>query len=402
MKTTAKTNRRNPVHASEAKAAAAGKDAPDVENAAQGQAARDATVTERLRRERAIASHRKVHPERTADNILKEERHRERGIPFDEPLSSPALPERETPAREVSSPAVQMPKGEAAHEVFRVRAKITAVELTLQVLCRQLARRSAEYPKVEAAEAAWRAQPSQGLAKWNAERPMRERAGVEHQALLFRLAKQVLSQERERRGRLENARGPGCIRYTDERAAALVAKADSDPLAWEAACARAGHTLEQGDMLPPELNKFVVDILLNRTTKPMRRGPKKGTHTVRDAAIRSTARLLEEHFGFSPLTRNDSSGPDSICDALTAALKKLGEEIGYKAVVKIVTNGYTHRQKINNPLGGLTKNQFAVYEAIKAGAKSNDDIARDVGKRKQDVCRIVRALKSRGLPLPGT
>jgi len=337
VKTAAKTNRRNPVHASEAKAAAAGKDAPDVENAAQGQAARDAMVTERLRRERAIASHRKVHPQRTADNILKEERHRERGIPFDEPLSSPALPERETPARELSSTAVK----------WETRAKITwneaPEELALQVLCRHLALWSAEYPKVEAAKATWRAQPSQGLAKWNAERPMRERAGVEHQALLFRLAKQVLSQER--RGLLENARSPGCIRYTDERVAALVAKADSDPLAWEAARARAGHMLEQGDMLPPKLNKFAGDILLYRTTKPMRRGRKKGFHAARDTAIQQTIRKLEEHFGCRPLMRNKVSDPHSICDAIAAALKELGENIGYEGVREIVRKraGYTRR-----------------------------------------------------------
>ena len=105
--------------------------------AGPGQGARDGAKAPRkrgasaegLRRERAIASHRKVHPERTADNILKEERHRERGIPFDEPLSSPALPERETPACELSSPAVQMPKGEPTHASATDAA--SAVEATL-------------------------------------------------------------------------------------------------------------------------------------------------------------------------------------------------------------------------------------------------------------------------------
>ena len=152
------------------------------------------------------------------------------------------------------------------------------------------------------------------------------------------------------RGTLDDLRrqvdseGKPCIRYTGKRVAALVAKADSDPLAWEAARRVAGHMLEQGDTLPPELNKFAVDVLLDRATKPNRQGRNRGTNAVRDAAIQSAVLLLEEHFGFSeffPRTRNARKGrdiKDSICDAVAAALRRCGESISYDAVVKIVAS----------------------------------------------------------------
>ena len=139
-----------------------------------------------------------------------------------------------------------------------------------------------------------------------------------------------------------------CIRYTGRRAAELlVAKASRDPIACEAARRVAGHMLEQGDDLPSELSGFVADGLLNRATNSKRVGRKKGQkgNVVRDAAIQSAARLLEEHFGFRRLMRNDASAQDSICDILAGTLKSLHMAIGYEAVKKIVSKrgGYTRR-----------------------------------------------------------
>ena len=150
------------------------------------------------------------------------------------------------------------------------------------------------------------------------------------------------------RGTLDDLRVQHCIRYTGKRAAELlVANADIDPIASKAARRVAAHMLEQGDNLPPELSRFVADVLLNRATNPKRPGRRKGQkgNAIRDAAIQSTARLLEEHFGFGPLTRNDTSPKSSICDLLAGALKNLRMAIGYEAVKKIVSKhaGYTRR-----------------------------------------------------------
>jgi hypothetical protein len=100
--------------------------------------------------------------------------------------------------------------------------------------------------------------------------------------------------------------------------------------------------IEQGDPLPPELRAFAVDVLSGTIAKPIRKGRKK--ETLRNAAIQSTVRLLEEHFGFSksfPRTRNAKrkrTTKASICDAVANALGTLGEKISYDAVVKIVAS----------------------------------------------------------------
>ncbi|MGB8297636.1 MAG: hypothetical protein WCG85_19620 [Polyangia bacterium] len=83
--------RTKPAQRQRAQAAPAGKDARQGAKAPQKLAAQ----AEQLRRERNIAAYRKKNPERTLANVLKEERHRQRGISFDEPL--PALAVREAP-----------------------------------------------------------------------------------------------------------------------------------------------------------------------------------------------------------------------------------------------------------------------------------------------------------------
>jgi hypothetical protein len=158
----------------------------------------------------------------------------------------------------------------------------------------------------------------------------------------------------ELRGQVDSD-GKPCVRYTGKRAAELVTKAASDPLAWEAACLVAGHMLEQGDILPHKLNSFVSDILLKRASRPPKR-PGRIKNAVRDEAIQNTARLLDEHFGFSPFMRNrkpkfnsrrKEPSPLPICDLLAAALGTMGENISSAAIEDILSPrvGYKRRPR---------------------------------------------------------
>jgi len=149
--------------------------------------------------------------------------------------------------------------------------------------------------------------------------------------------------------------GEPCLRYTGKQAAELVTKAASDPLAWEAACRVAGHMLEQGDILPHELNSFVSDILLNRASRPPKR-PGRIKNVARDKAIRNAARKLDEHFSFFPFMYNREPkrnphrrepSPLSICDLLAAALRNMGENISSAAIEDILSPraGYKRRPR---------------------------------------------------------
>jgi hypothetical protein len=202
------------------------------------------------------------------------------------PLS--ALPERETPAHEVSSPAAQTP--ESAGE-------------------------TAEHRKHT----------------------------VEYRDLLFAAAISELDKYRAKHSDPAWLRRHYVRQPVRQRAAHLVARATKgDYYAWEAAYNLAAAMLEKGDRLPAELSGFAAGVLRGTIIKPKR--SRSARVVTRNAAIRAVADALDElafQHNFPPdiLTRNAASPPDSICDAIAEALNKRGEHIGYAAVVKVVGKG---------------------------------------------------------------
>jgi hypothetical protein len=158
-----------------------------------------------------------------------------------------------------------------------------------------------------------------------------------------------------------DSEGKPLLRYTGERAAELVRMArgdptswwkalaqygfapptkkrpkgnEQDPIAWEAACRLAAAILEQGDPLPPELNKFAVEVLRDPSSRPKRKGRNVADHVMRDKVISHVIVNMRENCKYTPTMRNAASDHFSVCDAVAEAATKLGENIGYDAVVK--------------------------------------------------------------------
>ena len=289
---------------------------------------------------RTLAAYWKANPRPTREVILRGVRYKVSGIAFDDPLprGSEAKPPQKPGARPSHKRAADaspehreslpewMPRPWTPSE--RARAATRLFETTRKVAGVPRCATKAEHRKL--------------MAEYRELMFMAAKAELDKYLAKHSDPTQTLMSEQEWVDLV--GEGKSRIRYAHQSVARLVVKAENgDPFAWEASRRLAARMIEQGDPLPPELRGFAVGVLLGTITKPKR---SRSDHVVvRDAAIRTAAHVLEFQHNFIPLTRNEASASDSICDAIGEALNKRGEGIGYAAVVKIVMSGYPRRRK---------------------------------------------------------
>ena len=120
--------------------------------------------------------------------------------------------------------------------------------------------------------------------------------------------------------------------------AQLIEDSGTDTVAYDAAQLALRQLRESSEEIPLELHKWAYDVATGLRTPP-KTGPGRNpsTNRVRDATIIRTMEILV-NCGLQP-TRNEATEPAvSAVDAVSAALKALGEDLETGSVAKIWTN----------------------------------------------------------------
>ena len=120
--------------------------------------------------------------------------------------------------------------------------------------------------------------------------------------------------------------------------AELIEDSETDTVAYDAAQQALRHLRESSEEIPHELHEWAYDVTTGLRTPP-KTGPGRNpsTNRVRDATIIRTMEILVS-CGLQP-TRNEATEPAvSAADAVSAALKALGEDLETGSVAKIWTN----------------------------------------------------------------
>lgn len=124
------------------------------------------------------------------------------------------------------------------------------------------------------------------------------------------------------------------VSYSGENAWFTVIEAESDKIAYEAACEIAVDIITRGERLPEPLATFTAEVLRGNFKKPNKKGQDLRANRVRDSYI-CEAVLKLKYFEYKPITRNDASAPISACDAVVEGLKSIDVYMEYQAVKKI-------------------------------------------------------------------
>ena len=120
--------------------------------------------------------------------------------------------------------------------------------------------------------------------------------------------------------------------------AELIEDSETDTVAYDAAQRALRHLRESSEEIPRELHEWAYNVATGLRTRP-KIGPGRdpSTNRVRDATIIRTMEILVS-CGLQP-TRNEATEPAvSAADAVSAALKVLGEDLEIGSVAKIWTN----------------------------------------------------------------
>ncbi|SEK81154.1 hypothetical protein SAMN05443999_102315 [Roseovarius azorensis] len=117
----------------------------------------------------------------------------------------------------------------------------------------------------------------------------------------------------------------------------LIKAAEWHPVAFEAAGILAARFLKRQETMPDDLRVWAMEALSGKEKPPMPKNERKGIQGEtwwRDFYVWSAVCDLVEE-GMYP-TRNAASAPHSACDAVAAAMKKLGlNPMSYSAVYSI-------------------------------------------------------------------
>jgi len=121
------------------------------------------------------------------------------------------------------------------------------------------------------------------------------------------------------------------LKFTGRNLDNLIAFAEYDSLAWEAAHDLIDKILEQNDPLPEKLRLF----LKSKKKKPKKRGPHPSKYLDRDQLIVECIYLLKE-CKYAPLAKNASHcEPNSAFHIIAESFSEIGIEVFYDAIRSI-------------------------------------------------------------------